>query len=425
MKLNLIPKHPKILLYGYGLEGKSSEAWGQKNLDPSVIEIYEDSQSQPPDWEEFDLIIKSPGVPPTSIPASVWPKVTSNFRLFLENLSEANREKVIGITGSKGKSTTAKFTKELLAASGFKSSIIGNFGVPALSVWDEIETLDFVVAECSSFQLYDLAVSPKYALFLSFFPDHLDWHNTSEIDYFKAKENLWAHQVDGDELFFPDSLPATVALGLAHGAAHKRPTPAVVSPPVDAYLFPATSNLQALHFRQNLGTVWALAQALKIENLESVWQKTAQNFEPIEHRLEGFGEVNGFSFINDSIATSPDATEAGVAWLKADLSALILDGADTGVGDFNDLVETLKKVAPKTLVVLVKSPIANKFLAVPMASDLNTVVVQNYEMALDIIFKQRQSGTVLFSPGGKSFNRFDNYTQRGKFFKNLVLALNT
>ena len=130
-------------------------------------------------------------------------------------------------------------------------------------------------------------------------------------------------------------------------------------------------------------------------------------------------------FINDSIATSPDATEAGVAWLKADLSALILDGADTGVGDFNDLVETLKKVAPKTLVVLVKSPIANKFLAVPMASDLNTVVVQNYEMALDIIFKQRQSGTVLFSPGGKSFNRFDNYTQRGKFFKNLVLALNT
>ncbi|NCP67021.1 UDP-N-acetylmuramoyl-L-alanine--D-glutamate ligase [bacterium] len=423
MKLNLIPANPKILLYGYGLEGKSSEAWAQRNLAPSLVEIFQDEAGEKPNWESFDLIIKSPGVPPSAVPEHVWSKVTSNLRLFLENLSEQDRSKVIGITGSKGKSTTAKFTHQLLQTAGFKSTIIGNFGVPALDIYQSVNDLDFIVAECSSFQLYDLTVSPKYAIFLSFFPDHLDWHNASEMDYFKAKENLWAHQVEDDLLIVPDSLPATIGMALTYGEANQRQNPIVFSEPVDSDFFPIDSNLQALHFRQNLGTVWALAEQLEIQNLESVWKETAAQFEPIEHRLEKVRDFNGFSFINDSIATSPDATEAGVAWLNENLRVLILDGADTGVGDFDDLVATLLNDSPDALIILLSSPIADKFLAVPDSKKLKIAQVENYDDALEITLAKAKPGAVLFSPAGKSFNRFDNYAQRGKFFKKLVLAL--
>jgi len=423
MQLSKIISNPRILLYGYGIEGKSSEAWAQLNLAPSLIHKYQDDSGKAPIWDNYDLIIKSPGVSPDKIPDREWPKVTSNLRLFLENLSETNRAKVIGITGSKGKSTTAKFTHQLLHTAGFKSTIIGNFGVPALDIWNQLESLDYIVAECSSFQLYDLSVSPKYALFLSFFADHLDWHNDSEIDYFAAKENLWAHQKAGDELFFPNSLPVNVALGLTHGAASERSTPAVVSKLVSSDLFPSNSNLQALHFRQNLGTVWALALKLNLPNLEKTWQQTALDFQLIEHRLETFCEFSGFSFINDSIATSPDATQAAVNWLGVHLSALILDGADTGVGDFNDLIQTLIEKAPETLIILIESAITDKFLSVPDSKKLNYKVFDSYESAIELILKEAQPGVVLFSPAGKSFNRFRNYGDRGAFFKNMILNL--
>lgn len=423
MQLSNIIKNPRVLLYGYGLEGKSSEAWVQKHLAPSLIEIYEDKSGETPNWNDFDLIIKSPGVAPDKIPEAVWPKVTSNLRLFLENLSEIDRAKIIGITGSKGKSTTAKFTQQLLKTVGLKSTIIGNFGVPALEVWDDLEALNYVIAECSSFQLYDLKSSPKYALFLSFFADHLEWHNQSEIDYFRAKENLWAHQKEGDELFFPRSLPANVVLGLTHGVAHKRSNPAIISTRVASDFFPTDSNLQALHFRQNLGTVWALALKLELPSLKANWRQAALDFEPIEHRLEKVRVFNDFTFINDSIATSPDATQAGVAWLGNDLSALVLDGADTGVGDFDDLVNTLLTDSPAALIVLIKSPITDKFLAVVDGKKLNVKVVDNYETAMEAILKEAKSGVVLFSPAGKSFNRFNNYAERGTFFKDIILNL--
>lgn len=423
MNFSSIPQNPKILLYGYGLEGKSSERWAEKHLNPRGIDIFEDHQTEKPDWLRYDLIIKSPGVPPSAIPDAFWPKVTSNLRLFLENLSEQNRAKIIGITGSKGKSTTAKFTHELLQTAGFKSVVIGNYGVPALDIWEKLETLDFIVAECSSFQLYDLKVSPKYALFLSFFPDHLDWHNQSEIDYFKAKENLWAHQEKGDFLAVPDSLLVLVGLALTHREGKERPNSIVFTQTVKADFFPKNSILQALHFRQNLGPVWALAQQLKINNLETVWEKTTSHFEPIEHRLEKFYERNGFSFYNDSIATSPNATQAGVTWLGANLAGLILDGTDTGIGDFKALAETLVSYAPKARVALIESEIAISFAKAVKDLDLTVQTFADYSLALDWLMKQSFSGAILFSPGGKSFNRFNNYAERGKAFKNLVLKL--
>lgn len=419
MHFSHIASNSKILLYGYGLEGQSSERWLKTHRPTARLEVYEDGQA-PVDLDSYDLIIKSPGVPPRQIPDKYWSKVTSNLRLFLESLPEADRAKVIGITGSKGKSTTTKFTYELLQTAGFKSTIIGNFGVPALDIWDEVAALDYIIAEGSSFQLYDLKVSPKYALFLSFFPDHLDWHGVSEVDYFAAKENLWVHQQAGDFLFVPDTLPANVGIALAQGKAAVRIDPIKFTQAVNAALFPADSNLQAQHFCENLGTVWALAETLGIKNLPSVWHQTAQGFEAIEHRLERVRTHGGLTFINDSIATSPDATLAGVAWQGENLSGLILDGADTGMGGFEDLIETLKTASPKALIALVESDVAAKFKTTSGSEALNTKTFSSYEAALSWLKTKAKQGTILFSPAGKSFNRFNNYSERGRYFKKLV-----
>jgi|GEM_PF-5161690 len=277
MQLFLIPTNPKILIYGYGLEGQSSESWLMIEFPNSKIEVYEDGKglsvegkkiSDSVDFLAYDLIVKSPGVPPSSIPDFAWSKVTSNLRLFLENLTETERSKVIGITGSKGKSTTAKFTHELLQNSGLQSTIIGNYGVPALDIWSQLNGLDYIVAECSSFQLYDLKVSPKYAIFLSFFADHLDWHNNSKIDYLAAKSNLWKHQTSTDYWFLPHDIwnrIQTINVPSVH----------YICTNVSGKLFPANSTLQAAHFRQNFGTVWSLAEVLKLPNLAAAWKSTA------------------------------------------------------------------------------------------------------------------------------------------------------
>jgi len=260
-------------------------------------------------------------------------------------------------------------------------------------------------------------------LFLSFFPDHLDWDKASEIDYFTVKENLWAHQQAGDFLFVPDTLPANVGIALAQGKAALRVDPIKFTQALNADLFPADSNLQAQHFCENLGTVWALAKSLGIENIESVWRQAAAQFEPIEHRLEIVAMHKGLTFINDSIATSPDATQAGVAWQGGNLSGLILDGADTGLGGFEDLIKTLSEASPKALVALIDSDVATKFKASQGSENLNVKIFETYEDALAWLLANAKRGSVLFSPAGKSFNRFNNYGERGRYFKDLISSL--
>lgn len=432
MKLEILRSAQCILLYGYGAEGRSSEAWLKTQCPGAAIEVYEDSskgegQGEKGDviWSDYDVIVKSPGVPPRSIPAEYQSKVTSNLRLFMENLTQAQRQKVIGITGSKGKSTTAKFCHELLENAGFRSAIIGNYGVPALEVWDQIDELDYIVAECSSFQLYDLGVSPHYAIFLSFFADHLDWHDGSKTDYFAAKANLWKHQLSDDYLFVPESLKKSPLPPFEKGGQNVSLFKGdleglMVAKPVQEGLFPKGSTLQAAHFRQNLGTVWALAQHIGVKNLETVWQQTAEGFEMIEHRLELVRELDGRQYYNDSIATSPDATIKAVEWLGTDLSVLILDGQDTGVAGCEPLVNMLEKEAPQARVAVVQSDMATAFMQAAENSELSVHGFDDYETMLTWIQSSVSAGAVLFSPAGKSFNRFENYGVRGKYFKELV-----
>ncbi len=399
-----------ICIYGYGVEGKSSEHFLSQHFPHLNIQIFEDSDGQTLDWEAFDIVIKSPGIPPSHVPPEHVNKVTSNIRIFLANLPEERRMKVIGITGSKGKSTTTKFCHELLNQCGRKAVIGGNFGTPFLDIFNDFikGEYEFVVAECSSFQLYDLDISPGIAIFLSFFPDHLDWHGTQK-KYLEAKKNLWAHQKLGNVFLITPAVQDITQGG------HVCEKPAT-------RLFPEKAILQADHFRQNLGTIWTLGEILELPNLERNWQKVAENFEMIEHRLERFAQKKGITFYNDSIATSPEAVEVAIKFFGSQLGTLILCGQDTGIGGFGGVVENLKRYAPQAKVLLIDSGVSEKFInvaqdqnfeAFQVCEDIQTVVSQSFEIT-------PQNSVCLFSPGGKSFDQFENYRIRGRVFKESV-----
>ena len=200
----------KILIYGYGLEGQSTKQYFSKFSQDFELNIFDKNQSayaKLPKFEDYDKIFVSPGIDRSVIPVKFHSKCTSQIEYFFEQIPEKIRQKVIAITGSKGKSTTTKFCAEFLERAGFKTQIVGNFGIPFLTALPDIlaNKFDFIVAEISSYQAEFLQKSPKYTFFVSYFPEHLNRHRC-EKNYLAAKANCWKHQTTDDFLFMPITL---------------------------------------------------------------------------------------------------------------------------------------------------------------------------------------------------------------------------
>ncbi|MBI5156273.1 hypothetical protein HZA45_03310, partial [Candidatus Peregrinibacteria bacterium] len=152
------------------------------------------------DLDRFDVLIKSPGIPPSHELDAVRMKITSSTQIFLDTI-KGSRATVIGVTGSKGKSTTSTLIYEILKAAGKKTFLIGNIGEPAIAHLKDAGMNTFFVQEMSSYQLMDVTVSPHIAVITSFFPEHLDYHGTLDA-YKEAKTHIARFQVKDDLVFF-------------------------------------------------------------------------------------------------------------------------------------------------------------------------------------------------------------------------------
>ncbi len=492
MKLEKIVQAKKILIYGYGVEGKSSENFLRKvlkspkspltrGLDGRIfifdenLDITSPSQTSGTplklrgdaqqiflkkgnfEFSDFDVIVVSAGIPRRKIPENLQDRGTSNVEIFFENLSENQRKKVIGITGSKGKSTTCQFLNELLLASDFSSRIIGNFGVPFLDAVEihgtkintsplrgtplckrgdtqDFELLefeeDFLVAEFSSYQLENLKISPHLALFTSFFSEHLSFHETNE-NYLKAKQNLWRFQKKGDKVFTQEYLAPLVDENFSYdiedyfgkkSGKKKYSEQIIYSKEVSENLFPESSVLRAEHFRGNLGIVWSLCKFLKIKNLEKIWKKVAENFKIIPHRLEFFEEKRGIKFYDDSISTNSEATIAAIRFFQEKLGCLIIGGQKDSSDGFDLLLDVLMQKSPEVFVILLKSESGNVFKESAVKFKFkNFLEADSLEEAVKFIFEKTEKNKVcVLSPAGKSFDWFKHYKERGDKFKEFV-----
>lgn len=413
MNFSQIQTAKRILIFGYGLEGKSSHNFLQKHFPNTFITIYDDNIEE---WkevsplEEFDIIVVTPGISRIRIPEELHSRCTSNTEIFFNSIPEEKRRHIIGISGTKGKSTTTTFTHNLLEANNITSAIGGNAGIPMLDLYDDFiaDKYTYIVAELSSFQLEYLTVSPGIAFFLNLYGDHIERH--TDLDgYFEAKSNLWRHQKEGDKFYLSiDGVTELTNRGVKNFT---------LCAPIARDLIPTESTLQAQHFLNNLGTTYSFAKDINIT--DEVISQAATQFKSLEHRLEYVDTKNNIDFYNDSISTTPHSTVAAIAFFKEKLGSLILGGVTEGA-DYKGLLQSIDSLSHQTQVVLIQSSVAD--MVQKASSHPNLHHVKTVQEAVEFTLKHAPKDSVcLFSPSGKSFDQFKNYKERGNVFKGIVL----
>lgn len=406
MKFTDLSSAEKISIAGYGAEGKAAEKFCRTHFPDMFVEIIDPISDLVSD--EGSMWIVSPGIPRkhfSHIPAK---RVTSGTEIFFDSLEEEERARVIGISGTKGKSTTTKFCMEALNTAGKKAVAAGNYGVPLLEVFDDFKngTIDYVVAELSSYQLENLRTSPGIAIFLNLFPDHLDRHG-SFVSYQEAKSNLFLHQKKGDILISPKT----------YSGSFDVVSNVYRTEPLSLELFPENSSFRANHWRQNFGVLPKLFELLDLSS--EIVAKTAQKFSGLPHRLQHFSSFANRLWWDDSICTNPEAAVATVQFFGKKLGALIVGGQDRGM-DVSLLAEAISKYAPEALMFVLESESAERFVAaIPSA-----VRVSGFESAVSQIMSQMPEGlNAVLCPAAPSYDSFKNFKEKGDAWQAAVSQL--
>ncbi len=422
----------KIAIAGYGLEGKVNyEYWAQHYPDADITIVDDQNYAAEALPEEasailgegafqqlsdFDLVIRTPGIAPYKIKTDgkIWSATNEFF--------EKCPAQIIGITGSKGKGTTASLIDSILKASGKTTWLVGNIGLPSLKVLEQIKPDDIVVYELSSFQLWDLERSPNIAVVTIIEPDHLDVHVDFD-DYISAKSNISRHQKTGDKAYYyPDN---TFSRQIAEAGSETQPLPYIDITGVHIVGSDFYNNEQkicsvdSLHIPGHHNIDNACAAISVALNFEEVTAETIErgirNFHGLPHRLSFVKEVNGVKYYDDSIATTPGSA---VAALKAfaQPKVLILGGSFKG-SDFSELADEIIKHDVQALIIGEEAArIIEAFDSVGFTRyefiehpTMMTIVARAHELA-------QPGSVVLLSPAAASFGLFKNYTDRGKQF---------
>jgi UDP-N-acetylmuramoyl-L-alanine---L-glutamate ligase len=416
-----------VLIYGYGIEGQSTEVYFERHYPDVRTTIYAEDNpkyQQKRDPNRYDLTVVTPGVDRRVLAEYTKARLSSNTELFFDLLSEQSRSKVLAITGTKGKSTTTKYLYELLLWLGYKAEVAGNYGKGMLEVLDSIEDLDFVVLELSSFQLENLTKSPHYAGFVNLYEDHLDRHGDMKA-YFEAKSNIFRHQQEGDLLFVPDTYEKFLepARSIFSSMAEDEEGRMVETGSVPEDYFGPESMLRAAHIRSNLGIAAEMVRRLVSNDpeLEQKIKAFSLQFVPLEHRLELVTEIEGKRFVNDSQSTNQYSAIAGMEAFGDKLGTLIVGGKDKG-NRYELLIDQILKQHP--YVVILDTEVGQKLSTLLEGQSYDHyAVVQNFADAVELGFQFTEPGKVcLMSPAAASFDWFKNYKDRGDQFKTLVLA---
>jgi UDP-N-acetylmuramoylalanine--D-glutamate ligase len=290
--------------------------------------------------DSFDVIIKSPGIPPHPAIDAVRAKITSATRLFFDTVAPAGAL-IVGVTGSKGKSTTTNLIYDCLKAGGKRAVLVGNIGEPAILHLKDAAADTIFVFELSSYQLMDLGVSPRLAVVTSFFPEHLDYHGSVEA-YMDAKKNIARHQGPEDAVLFAADSPGAAQIA-AEGHGRKIP----ISPD-DAPVKIEDTRLIGRHNLGNIAAAYTVAMMLGVAEDDAV--RAIKAFTPLPHRLQSLGVHAGIEWIDDAISTTPQSAVAALDALGDRVRTMILGGQDRGY-DFTPLAERLARSQVKTAIL--------------------------------------------------------------------------
>jgi UDP-N-acetylmuramoyl-L-alanine---L-glutamate ligase len=354
---------------------------------------------------QYDVIVRSPGIPLRIIAPLLkkGQRLTSETDLFFS----ACQGTIVGITGTKGKSTTSSLIYAVLKKGGRKAKLVGNIGKPALGFLSKQTPEDIFVFELSSGQLEDMRQSPHVAVFLNLYPEHLNHHGTFAM-YAKAKANITLHQAPTDFLIYNND-DKEVARIAKKSKAQKLP----YSPKLSLAKF---ANLAKLSF------LAPVKPAILVAKLFGIWdtkiKQALKEFKPLPHRLEYIGTYKGIDFVNDSLATIPEATMGALDLLENKVATLIAGGYDRGVS-MKKLAKRIEHSKIQTLILFPDT--GKKILASLKKKPKNVFEVKTMKDAMQLCYAYTpKKKTCLLSPAASSFNLFRDYQDRGEQFLKLA-----
>ena len=456
MRKNLIIdffKGKKIVIVGFGREGVSSYRFIRKYYPNLPLTIADKSPNINTDGlgddkhlrliageeydknlNQFDIILKSPGVNLNQINYFIpREKFCSQAELFLM----AYGSNVIGVTGTKGKSTTASLIFHILSNTVGNTVLAGNIGIPFFDIIEQINDDTTIVAELSAHQLEYSDHSPHVAILLNLFQEHLDHFNTFN-NYQLAKLNITEHQQDDDifiynydDRYIPSLIeshklqrrfvPFSSQSTLLDGAFSTKTEIVLVKNKTQYGSIPVEgrANIPGAHNNNNIMAAVLACKTRGISNEDLIAQ--IATFKGLEHRLELVGTYKEITFYNDSISTIPEAAIAALKTIKR-VDTLIIGGFDRGI-DYSPLIDFLAEnpVPNIAFVGKVGERILAEWKAAQIPLPTHFIVENNYEKIVKFAYQYTESGhSCLLSPAAASYDQFKDFTVRGNTFKELV-----
>ena len=383
-----------------------------------------------------DIIFRTPGMRPDLPELNEARKKGSIITSEMEVFFEVCPCKKIAVTGSDGKTTTTTIISELLKAAGYTVHVGGNIGTPLLCSADEMGKDDIAVLELSSFQLMTMSASPETAVVTNLAPNHLDVHKDM-VEYTDAKKNIFIHQKQGDRLilnldndvtssFIPEakfslslfSRKAAVKDGFycSDGVIYE-----AFEGNIEKIIDTKDIFLPGVHNIENYMAAFAAVRGLVSHD---VMRDVAKTFTGVEHRIEFVRQPNGVKYYNDSIASSPSRTMAGLKSFDQKV-ILMAGGKDKGVPIDELGIEIMERTKALVLTGFTADKIEQAVLSAPnYYKDFTMVKIDDFRDAVIKTSEIAQSGDiVIMSPACTSFDRFKNFAERGKLFKEIVNSL--
>lgn len=390
-----------VLILGYGKEGKTTEQYLKKYFPQLKIGVAD--QKQGSDYlkkqSQYDIAIKTAGIAKENLKI----QYTTATNIFF---SQIDNNKIIGITGSKGKSTTASLIYDILRADGRKVKFLGNIGAPMLQALLQPRPKDeLFVLELSSYQLDDIEQSPNIAVITNLFPEHMNYHGNVE-SYFLSKKNIIKFQNKNNFFVYNPKIRKLREWG---NEARGKAMPFKAALPLEIAEIP----LLGEHNKDNVRIAATVGNILGVS--KQVLARAIQSFKPLPHRLEFVGEFKGIKFYDDAISTAPESTIFAIASIP-NVDTIFLGGQDRGY-KFAELEKALKKYCVKNIVLFPdsgKKVLKNK-------QDFN--VLETTKMAEAVKFaydNTKKDGVCLLSTASPSYNLWKNFEEQGNEFQKWV-----
>jgi UDP-N-acetylmuramoylalanine--D-glutamate ligase len=440
----------KVLILGFGKEGQSTfhfirkyfpekelfiadanenlwtmNSFLQKDLDVTLVL----GERYLHDLDRFDLIIKSPGISIRHIEdPEIHNKISSQTDLFIN----AFHDQIVGITGSKGKSTTSSLLYHVLSHSFDDVMLVGNIGLPAFEVIADIKKDTKIVYELSAHQLEYCRTSPDTSVLLNLYEEHLDHFHSLE-NYLNAKLVIALNQrPEGVFYYHGDDQNINEMYDRRGGSCYRFALSRHNDP--DCWFEDDFIRLKSdedfslkidekipLPGKHNVLNIMVVAMISNRFGMDSdTILKAIHTFEPLEHRLEFVGTYDEIAFYNDSIATIPEACINAISTIP-NVETLILGGFDRGIY-YKSLVNFLEDSTIKNVICIGKA--GERLISEISANRSKNLVLyfcESYEEIVEVAFAvTRPEKAVLLSPAAASYDMFKNFEERGRVFKDLV-----